>query len=396
MPQRTPPTSLLAFFLVSLVIIAVGFVVLVSRFWLYAFGSHEALALRLSLVGMIVLVVLLLAALIGFILAHQLVSSIKIGRWEAAVLKWSRRWQEALLPGSAPPAQATSKAAIEAWLRLYEAALDREPLEKLARDGGVLQAMIRAVGSMRRVRVLGAIGELARARQEEGIAPLLAAAQTGDEAVQHGALRAAARSLAWAAPTTQERWASPFAIAMADSTLHSIPFEGVLLSLEGAAPLVVRELLSRPHQDLAPGQLRAVLAAARHSSPPIPIEGLGRLIDHSNPEIRAAALQTLAILGDRELVASESIEESLEAEREYLRIHATRAAQHLPRQRALGALWKRLGDSSWWVRVAAAETLALLGEEGLSMLERAAEDHPDRFARDMAGSYGAELARKAA
>ncbi len=46
-------------------------------------------------------------------------------------------------------------------------------------------------------------------------------------------------------------------------------------------------------------------------------------------------------------------------------------------------LGARLDDGSWWVRANAARALARAGEEGISVLFRAAEAH-DRYARDAA------------
>jgi HEAT repeat protein len=46
-------------------------------------------------------------------------------------------------------------------------------------------------------------------------------------------------------------------------------------------------------------------------------------------------------------------------------------------------LARHLSDSAWWVRAAAAEALAQLGEPGLASL-RDALVHSDRYARDRA------------
>jgi HEAT repeat protein len=44
----------------------------------------------------------------------------------------------------------------------------------------------------------------------------------------------------------------------------------------------------------------------------------------------------------------------------------------------------RLGDDSWWVRRAAAASMARLGDDGVAAVKRAAEAHPDQAAREMA------------
>jgi hypothetical protein len=48
------------------------------------------------------------------------------------------------------------------------------------------------------------------------------------------------------------------------------------------------------------------------------------------------------------------------------------------------ALYEALGDRSWWVRRAAAESLAARDAWGVDALKKASVSHPDRFARDMA------------
>jgi HEAT repeat protein len=68
----------------------------------------------------------------------------------------------------------------------------------------------------------------------------------------------------------------------------------------------------------------------------------------------------------------------------FVRIHATRAARLLDPPTALPVLWERMGDRSWWVRRAAARSMADLGEDGLRELAIASAAHPDRYARDMA------------
>jgi HEAT repeat protein len=76
--------------------------------------------------------------------------------------------------------------------------------------------------------------------------------------------------------------------------------------------------------------------------------------------------------------------EACRDEIDYVRIHAVAAARLLPRDRAAVVLWEGLGDRSWWVRRSAADAMAELGPPGLGELGRAAVEHPDRYARDIA------------
>jgi len=78
-----------------------------------------------------------------------------------------------------------------------------------------------------------------------------------------------------------------------------------------------------------------------------------------------------------------------------VRAAACQAASHLPDGEAGLALWHRLADRAWPVRLAAGESLLASTVEGRALLERAALEHPDRYARDMAaqvlGDAGAVL-----
>jgi HEAT repeat protein len=73
-----------------------------------------------------------------------------------------------------------------------------------------------------------------------------------------------------------------------------------------------------------------------------------------------------------------------DGEEGFVRIQAVRAAWLLGSRDALDILWRRLGDQSWWVRRAAGAALLELGEEGITILARAARTHADRYARQMA------------
>ena len=69
---------------------------------------------------------------------------------------------------------------------------------------------------------------------------------------------------------------------------------------------------------------------------------------------------------------------------DFVRVQAAHAAAFVPAEAALPALEPRLEDASWWVRRAAAASLARLGELGVATVKRAAESHPDKAAREMA------------
>jgi HEAT repeat protein len=126
------------------------------------------------------------------------------------------------------------------------------------------------------------------------------------------------------------------------------------------------------------------------------IDGIGRLkllvfaeevmrfLSDPDDEVRAAALRAVVHLGFLPEASRGNVVTALTDEVDFIRIHAAAAARFLPRRYALSLLSDRLGDRSWWVRRAAADSLVALGPAGLAELGRAVRAHPDRFARDMA------------
>ena len=75
---------------------------------------------------------------------------------------------------------------------------------------------------------------------------------------------------------------------------------------------------------------------------------------------------------------------ALNDDTEFVRVQAARAAAYLPPEVAVPVLQGSMGDSSWWVRRASAESLLKLGPKGIGTLWAAANKHPDVFAGDMA------------
>jgi HEAT repeat protein len=84
---------------------------------------------------------------------------------------------------------------------------------------------------------------------------------------------------------------------------------------------------------------------------------------------------------------------------EFVRIQAARAAAFVPEANAVTALYEALGDRSWWVRRASAESLLARDAWGISALKKAATSHPDRYAKDMAAQVlldaGVKVSKKA-
>jgi HEAT repeat protein len=155
-----------------------------------------------------------------------------------------------------------------------------------------------------------------------------------------------------------------------------------LLLLETRAGPILRELLADP--DL-PDTLRWV---ALETSGRL---GLADMADqvaasstHPDPELRAATFRALRRLGAVPTEAEAQLLRAVEDEVDFVRVQAAHAAAFLAADTAIPALEPRLEDPSWWVRRAAASSMARLGEVGVAAVRRAAENHPEQAAREMA------------
>lgn len=108
------------------------------------------------------------------------------------------------------------------------------------------------------------------------------------------------------------------------------------------------------------------------------------LLVGTDDETRAAALRTLARIGQVPASAVDAVLVASEDEHEGVRVQATHALVGTRASIAVPALWRLLGDRSFEVRLAAAEALRRMGLVGRETLRRAVESHPDAFARGIA------------
>ena len=113
------------------------------------------------------------------------------------------------------------------------------------------------------------------------------------------------------------------------------------------------------------------------------------LLDTDHPELRAGALKVFSRSGQVPLGVSARILELTQDPVTFVRLQATSAAALLT-PFPESALWTLIGDAQWWVRRAAAQGLGR-SPTGQTILIRAGEVHPDRYARDMANDTLANL-----
>lgn len=298
---------------------------------------------------------------------------------------WVARWL-GVMSGSSPEPEGTlDHDAVEALLALRETLRGTEStrIAELLERHGAIRRLERSAEHGRLGGRLDAIVALSNARIPSALRTLVSGVYDSNQLISVASARAAARTLARVEDLVdRDRGAAALARAMEAQELpYGIVEEVVVLAEDAASSLIAVLLLhDRPR---AP----TVRAA---------IDGIGRLkllsfaeevvpfLSHTDEEVRAAALRAVSRLGFLPEASREHVISALGDEVDFIRIHAASSARLLPWPRALALLGDRLGDRSWWVRRAAADALVALGPAGLAQLGRAAREHPDRFARDMA------------
>jgi HEAT repeat protein len=378
---------------VALLVFSVEAVLLVTLTWVLILrldGAGRAPSLVAGGMAAAAVVVLLAGA---HVLGDQVLSS-RRERWRRHRLEtWTGRWVAVLFQGDTPPSGSLPPEAEEALLDLREALMgtEGERVEWLIRRyelGEQLVHRSRAAGGWggRRRRLaarLDALAALAKARLASTVEPLMPMVHDREPAVRGMALRSLARTLGRLPEGgARNEAADGFADLVAEADLSPGVIEESLLLLEDAAAPVLDRLLGTPGLDderLA----RALGVVGRLRLLDLADEA-ARFAAHPNPEVRAAALRALAVVGILPRGSDSAVNSGLADPVEYVRVQATRAARLFPRGAAREALWGLLADRSWWVRRAAAQTLLHLGADGASDLERAGRGHPDRYARHMA------------
>lgn len=354
-------------------------------------GTLTIAALALLMIG---------APFLGF---HALSSRRARGRRQR-LEAWTERWVGVLFEGHAPPPQPLPPEAIESLLDLREAldGTEGERVEWLVRRSGLARELLhrseavgrsgapRPVSPFRRRRLssrVEALEALAKARIGQTIDPLLGLLQDREPAIRIMALRSVARTLARLPEGPgRDGAAERFVEAIATADVPPGAIEESLLLLEGAGPPVLSRLVAAASTEAGIDDARLVSAIGAIAR--LRLVTLADLVApfcaHSDPEVRAAAVRALGLIGVLPSSAGKSIDAALRDPVEYVRVQASRTASLLPRTEARQALWDLLGDLSWWVRRGAAHGLLGLGAEGAGDLERATRTHSDPFARQMA------------
>jgi HEAT repeat protein len=333
-------------------------------------------------------------ALIGlYLLSYHFVSAMR-DRWHTdQVDKWTEWWvglaladpTEASRPADADGRRRLPRVGVDSVLSLLEAVKGEEGdrLKEVLADHGVDRWFLRRARAGHLTARLDAIEGLGKARLPQTLDALLDLLQHAKPVVRRMAARAAAGTLAIMPPEPgPDGPHARFIDALRRADLQPGVVQESLLLLETRAGPILRELLAGP--ELSDTLRWVVLETIGRLGLADMAEEVAASGTHPDPELRAAAFRCLRRLATAPEGAQASLLDAIGDEVDFVRVQAAHAAAFLPAEAALPALEPKLQDPSWWVRRAAAASIARLGEIGIATLKRAAQAHPDPPAREMA------------
>ena len=362
---------------------------------------RDALLIAVSLTALALMFITVYA------LVYQALSSRLQQIREDEASAWADRWTEVLFEGVPAPEGPLTQGAIDALLDLREV-LRGAPANRAANlinRYGIGEGLLRRVQRRRShpglrglsqfvtksnpvgfTHRLDALDALAKARLPETFPSLVALAEDREPTLRLMGVRAVARCVA-SMTSGEERSAAQRTVVtlLSGADLGTGAVEEALLLLDSAAPPVIIGLCNTLDES------QSVLLA-------VVLDAIGRLrlldladlvagyLDNHEPEVRAAALRALSLIGHIPAHAIARVASAANDDYEIVRIQATRCAYLLPVEEGRLGLWAGLGDQSWWVRRSSAWACIRMGDGGAAVLFEAARVHPDRYARNMAVS----------
>jgi HEAT repeat protein len=365
-----------------------------------ALGVGELMAILIASVAVTALALVMIGT---YVIVYHVISTRRERNRRVRLDEWTGRWVGVLFEGRRPPRGPLSPEGVETLLDLREhlTGSEGERVERLVRRYDIGPRLLertsldvpgrgpaRLLSSLRRHRLSGrldALESLAKARLAQSVEPLLRLLDDREPAVRLMALRSLARSLARMPEGPRyDRAVLGMAEAVMTSPIPPGAVEEAMLLLEAAAPRVLGMVLAATPDDQRAGLVaRAIDAVGRLKLLGLSEDVASHVAD-PDAEVRAAALRALGRLGILPGAAAAGVAEAMADDVEFVRVQACRTAMLLPAEVARPALWRGLGDESWWVRRAAAHAFLGLGVDGPDFLQRASRTHPDRYARQMA------------
>lgn len=379
-----------AYAVLTLAVFTVQAVVLVFLTWAFTFERwnigpqgfilRDTLALAVAVTAMAVMV------LTAYMLAYHALSSSRLKSQRHETEVWHERWARVLFQGEAAPTGRLSAAAVEALVDVREKLTGQEALtlDRLIAAQAIRHDLIAVATNPRRyslARRLDALDLLARAASPVEFEALSGLVNDPEMAVRVMAVRALARSAASFAETDARGVAARMLVGLlGKANVPGGAVEEAFLVLGAAAPEVLAvTMASRERASL----VGAALDAAGRLHCVDLLDDIAAHVRSTDPDMRCAAWRALDGIAMLPMNAAFKLDEAMSDPAPHVRSQAARAARLLPPSEGVRRLVLLLSDRSWWVRRAAARSLAQLGEAGVSALRYAGEHHRDRFARDV-------------
>lgn len=323
----------------------------------------------------------------AYTLVYQAISAAKQQREEREKEVWRTRWLEVLFGGEPAPGGRLSGPAVEALVTVREKLTGREAhvVDTMISASGVTHDLIAIAESARRHSLthrLGALDLIARAGSPQGFEALALLANDPELSIRVMAVRALARAAAALdEPHAREGAAVLIVDVVTEASVPAGAVEEALLVLGQSAPAVLRRMLAVPDR---PELTAAALDATGRLHVADLVADVVPHLESSDNNVRCAGWRAIAGIGLLPPPAVDLLHAAATDESPQVRSQAVRACRLLPPADAIRRLTSSMTDSSWWVRRAAAHSLASLGHLGLAALNSVAGDHPDRYARHIA------------
>lgn len=369
-------TDIRFFRLVCLLVLTVEVLllgILARAFVLNMPGYHREFYALESLRTAVTGTLTVLALLTGYGLIFQVYSGYQRRRYQEQVDAWLEKWTEIVFNNTPPPPAPLTPAAVEALIRLTEVLSGSETatLHRLFRQYHLADRWLKRLQRRDSLICMEALEMLARLSLPETLPTVQRFMHHPHPLVRQSAARTAARILAW--PETPLTAIPDFIEAVVGMPVSGEALEEVLSLTGPRAALVLQRFLHHP--SLPQHVLKAVISVAgwlhlRQFAPHIALH-----LEHPEATIRGVCLRVLAQMERLPGDSYHAIRRGARDPDESVRVQAVRALANLPLYQSYPMFWRALHDESWWVRLAAAETLWQKGENGHRMLNQAAENY---------------------
>ena len=382
----------LVLFLVTTVLVCIGFLVMSAELLTDIFGTSVLGSSYVLVTLCLLLVVFSIIIMTMFqVLIHKKTHESSEER-EKAMALWTERWSRIFLSDDqslrADIIQHHDPIAAEALLSIRET-LKGESSDKFAQlyvNYGFMQHDFHKLQSSRLPEVhIEALDRLAMLRHKDATPILLNEINHPNEQLRNHALFALARTYG-RIEVSNEKLINIFYPIIRKFDLSRGVLEKVFNLLEGQSVVLLDHFI-RSEPNIPEKMIDAAFRSIGHSNNPDLADWCIPWLKSYNPEIKAGALRALAQLKHVPPEASQLVLDCLEDEQWFIQVQASNACVGLSCQGVEQALMKYLDHESWWMRFATAKALSERGPAARQLLRWASQHHPDTYARNMASYH---------